>query len=44
VNQVSAKLDEEPWGDRVRTEFNESISEDAYDLAFIGIHSFSAYM
>jgi Zinc knuckle len=44
VNQVSAKLDEELWGDRARTEFNKSISDDAYDLAFIGIHSFSAYM
>jgi hypothetical protein len=44
VNLVSAKLDEEPWGDSARTEFNESITADAYDHAFIGVHSFSAYM
>jgi hypothetical protein len=44
VNLVSAKLDEEPWGNRARTEFNESITADAYERAFIGVHSFSAYM
>jgi hypothetical protein len=44
VNLVSAKLDEEPWVNSARREFNESITADAYDHAFIGVHSFSAYM